>query len=166
MTIRVVVADDHAVVRTGFSTMLRTQPDTEVVATAADGAEAVGICATEPVNVVLMDVRMPSLNGIEATPSITRRLIADVVRQRLRAVRVPETLTPLTPRETEIILLVAGGLSNAEIATRLTISEETVKTHVGRILVKLGLRDRTHAVIYAYEIGPVVPGPTRLPGSS
>ncbi|GIH07983.1 DNA-binding response regulator [Rhizocola hellebori] len=226
MTIRVLIADDHAVVRTGFSTMLRTQPDLEVVAVAADGVEAVAWCGRERVDVVLMDIRMPSLNGIEATrqltaqpsppkvimlttfdvdeyvydaliagasgfllkdvtaedliaavrvvaagdallaPSITRRLIADVVRQRPRAVRAQETLTPLTPRETEIMLLVAGGLSNAEIAGRLTISEETVKTHVGRILVKLGLRDRTQAVIYAYETGIVVPGPRRLPGSS
>ena len=111
-------------------------------------------------------VRVVAAGDALLAPSITRRLIADVVRHRPRAVRVPETRTPLTPRETETMLLVAGGLSNAEIAVRLTISEETVKTHIGRILVKLGLRDRTQAVIYAYETGLVVPGPTRLPGSS
>ncbi len=228
MAIRVVIADDHEVIRAGFGIMLRTQPDIEVVGEAADGAEAVRLCGREPVDVVLMDVRMPGLDGIEATrqitaagawprvimlttfdlddyvfdalgagasgfllkdvtadelagavrvvaagdallaPAVTKRLIAEVVRRRTSPAPRPSGVAaarpsgvaapPLTPRETDILLLVAEGLSNAEIAGRLTISEDTVKTHVSRILIKLDLRDRTQAVIHAYESGLVVPG--------
>ena len=216
-TIRVVVADDHEIVRAGFSMLLRNQPDIAVVGTAANGAEAVDVCRRERPDVALVDIRMPLLDGIEATrqltadpsgprviilttfdldeyvydalaagasgfllkdvaaedllsavrvvaageamlaPSVTRRLIAEVGRLRPSPVRSSADLDRLTARELEILSMVAGGLSNAEIAARLTISDETVKTHVSRILVKLGLRDRTQAVVYAYETGIVTP---------
>jgi DNA-binding NarL/FixJ family response regulator len=238
--ISVVVADDHEVVRAGFAALLGTQPDFAVLGTAANGAEAVTICRELRPDVVLMDVRMPGTDGIEATrqlagvaaggdaagmagagmacappkvlilttfdldeyvfdalragasgfllkdvtaerlfeavrvvaageallaPAVTRRLIAEFARLRPQAVAgVPGTasrpgaLTGLTPRETEVLRLVAEGLSNTEIAGRLVVTEETVKTHVSRILSKLGLRDRTQAVVVAYESGLVVPG--------
>ncbi|KRV46636.1 LuxR family transcriptional regulator [Wenjunlia vitaminophila] len=220
--VRIVVADDQQVVRAGFAALLDTQPDLTVVGTAADGAEAVRICARCDPDVVLMDVRMPTVDGIEATaritaaagdrdrprvlmlttfdldehvydalsagasgfllkdaaaeqlfdavrvvaagqallaPAVTRRLIDEFARLRPRA-RPTGTADPrsvLTPRETDVLRLVAEGLSNAEIAARLVVSEETVKTHVSRVLAKLGLRDRTQAVVSAYESGLVVP---------
>jgi len=216
-TIRVVVADDHEIVRAGFSMLLRNQPDIAVVGTAANGAEAVDVCRRERPDVALIDIRMPVLDGIEATrqlttdpsgprviilttfdldeyvydalaagasgfllkdvaaedllsavrvvaageamlaPSVTRRLIAEVARLRPPRAHRSDLVDRLTAREMEILSMVAGGLSNAEIAARLTISDETVKTHVSRILVKLGLRDRTQAVVYAYESGIVTP---------
>ena len=222
--IRIVVADDHEVVRAGFAALLDTQPDFSVLGTAADGAEAVSACRSLRPDVVLMDIRMPGTDGITATqqltaaenppkvlilttfdldeyvfdalragasgfllkdvtaerlfeavrvvaageallaPAITRRLISEFARLRPQAaggpaaaVR-PPALTALTPRETEVLRLVAEGLSNTEIAARLVVTEETVKTHVSRILAKLGLRDRTQAVVVAYESGLVVPG--------
>ena len=220
MTIGIVVADDHEVVRAGFAALLDTQPDFTVLGTACDGGEAVRVCRELRPDVVLMDVRMPSLDGIEATrqladadesgprvlilttfdldeyvfdalragasgfllkdvtaerlfdavrviaageallaPAVTRRLIGEFTRLR----PVPDALAPtamvtLTQRETEVLRLVAGGMSNPEIARRLVVTEETVKTHVSHILAKLGLRDRTQAVIAAYESGLVVPG--------
>jgi DNA-binding NarL/FixJ family response regulator len=215
--ITTLVADDHQVVREGFAALLGTQADMTVVASAADGAEAVALSAEHRPDVVLMDVRMPEMDGIEATrriaaaiedgprililttfdlddyvydalqagasgfllkdvpaetlfeavrviaggeallaPTITRRLIAEFARQRPRQVR-PEALSALTPRETEILGLVAEGLSNREIAERLVLSDETVKTHVSHVLRKLGLRDRAQAVVVAYETGLVVP---------
>lgn len=215
--IRALVADDQQVVREGFAALLGTQADMTVVASAADGAEAVALTAEHHPDVVLMDVRMPVMDGIEATrliaaadgdgprililttfdlddyvydalqagasgfllkdvpaetlfeavrviaggeallaPAITRRLIAEFARLRPRQVR-PDTLESLTPRETEILALVAEGLSNAEIASRLVLSDETVKTHVSHVLRKLGLRDRAQAVVLAYESGLVVP---------
>src|SRR5215468_834422 len=219
MTIRVVIADDHEVVRTGFATMLHTQPDICVVGQAATGSEAVAICRRELPDVVLMDIRMPGLDGIEATrqltatdqariimlttfdldeyvygalaagasgfllkdlvaddliaavrivaagdallaPSITRRLISELARLRPRpspSLR-KNSLPRLTPREIEVLRMMAEGQSNTEIAERLTISDETVKTHVSRILLKLELRDRVQAVVYAYETGLVTPG--------
>ncbi len=214
-TVRLVVADDQEVVRAGFAALLDTQPDLTVVGTAADGAAAVSVCRREKPDVVLMDVRMPAMDGIEATrritaagnpprvlmlttfdldehvydalvagasgfllkdvtaerlfdavrvvaageallaPSVTRRLIGEFARLRPR----PREPVPaaLTPRETEVLRLVAEGLSNTEIATRLVVAEETVKTHVSRVLRKLGLRDRAQAVVFAYESGLVVP---------
>jgi DNA-binding NarL/FixJ family response regulator len=219
--VRIVVADDHEVVRGGFAAMLGTQPDFTVVGTAADGAGAVRVCAEVNPDVVLMDVRMPGMDGIEATrqltasadrgprvlmlttfdldeyvfdalragasgfllkdvtaerlfdavrvvaageallaPAVTRRLISEFTRLRPveRASSRLAALSALTPRETEVLKLVAEGLSNPEIAARLVVTEETVKTHVSRMLSKLGLRDRTQAVVTAYESGLVVPG--------
>jgi DNA-binding NarL/FixJ family response regulator len=223
--VRIVVADDHQIVRSGFAALLGTQPDFTVVGTAEDGAEAVRVCQEALPDVVMMDVRMPGMDGIEATrqltgperdrprvlilttfdldeyvydalcagasgfllkdvaaeqlfhavrviaageallaPTVTRRLIREFARQRPQtdSSRVARLAT-LTPRETQVLGLVAEGLSNPEIAARFTVTEETVKTHVSRILAKLGLRDRTQAVITAYETGLVVPG-SREPG--
>jgi DNA-binding NarL/FixJ family response regulator len=220
MTIRIIVADDHEVVRAGFAALLDTQPDLAVLGTAGDGAEAVRICRERHPDVVLMDIRMPVMDGIEATrmltsaevgprvlilttfdldeyvydalrvgasgfllkdvtaerlfdavrviaagdallaPSVTRRLIGEFARQRPRFAGSQQSpaLVSLTPRETEVLRLIAEGLSNPEIAGRLVVTEETIKTHVSRILGKLGLRDRTQAVVAAYESGLVVPG--------
>ena len=225
--VRIVVADDHEVVRDGFAELLNTQPDFAVVATASDGAEAVQICRELRPDVVLMDVRMPGVDGIEATsrlaelgpdaprililttfdldeyvydalragasgfllkdgtaerlfdavrviaageallaPAITRRLIGEFAAQR-RPPSVPaDALRSLTPRETDVLRLVAEGLSNAEIAGRLFVTEETVKTHVSRVLNKLRLRDRTQAVVTAYECGLVVPRSSRATNSA
>ena len=226
--IRVVVADDHQVVRTGFAELLVTQPDFAVAGTARDGAEAVRVCRELRPDVVLMDVRMPGTDGIEATrqlaspagpgagpapgprvlilttfdldeyvydalragasgfllkdvtaerlfdavriiaageallaPTVTRRLIGQFAQLRPRAGNgdgPSPALAALTPRETQVLRLVAEGLSNPEIAARLVVTEETVKTHVSRMLSKLGLRDRTQAVVTAYESGLVIPG--------
>jgi DNA-binding NarL/FixJ family response regulator len=217
--IRTLVADDQEVVRAGFSALLDTQSDVAVVASAADGAEAVRLSNEHSPDVVLMDVRMPVLDGIEATrriceadgdlprililttfdldeyvydalqagasgfllkdvpaetlfeavrviaageallaPAVTRRLIAEFARLRPRPQAPPNGLDALTPRETEILGLVAEGLSNREIALRLVLSDETVKTHVSHVLHKLGLRDRAQAVVVAYESRLVVPG--------
>jgi DNA-binding NarL/FixJ family response regulator len=225
VTVRIVVADDHHVVPTGFAALLGTQPDFTVVGTACDGAEAVRVCRELSPDVVLMDVRMPGMDGIEATrllagtagegprvlilttfdldhyvydalcagasgfllkdataerlfdavrvvaageallaPAVTRRLISEFARLRPRPDAPPAAaLATLTPRETQVLRLVAAGLSNPEIAARLVVTEETVKTHVSRMLSKLGLRDRTQAVVTAYETGLVVPG-SRAPG--
>ena len=220
--IGIVVADDHEVVRAGFAALLDTQPDFAVLGTASDGAAAVLACRELKPDVVLMDVRMPGIDGIEATrqlasdsspprvlilttfdldeyvfdalragasgfllkdataerlfeavrvvaageallaPAVTRRLISEFARIRPPATTAPPgVLGTLTPRETEVLKLVAAGLSNPEIADRLVVTEETVKTHVSRILGKLGLRDRTQAVVAAYESGLVVPARER-----
>ncbi|HWB36081.1 MAG TPA: response regulator transcription factor [Rugosimonospora sp.] len=213
------MADDHEVVRSGFAGLLDTQPDFRVVGTAADGAEAVRLCARYQPDVVLMDIRMPGTDGIAATrqltaaagtpprvlilttfdpdeyvydairagasgfllkdvtaeqlfdavrviaageallaPTVTRRLITEFAALHRPDTPAPATLATLTPRETQVLRLVAEGLSNPEIAGRLSVTEETVKTHVSRVLAKLGLRDRTQAVVAAYETGLVVPG--------
>jgi DNA-binding NarL/FixJ family response regulator len=216
--VRIVVADDQQIVRDGFAALLDSQPDFTVVGTASDGEEATRVCRRLRPDVVLMDVRMPGTDGIEATrqlaaeadrprvlilttfdldeyvydalragasgfllkdvtaerlfdavriiaagdallaPNITRRLISEFAHQspRAAAATIPR-LDELTPRETEVLRLLAEGLSNPEIAARLVVTEETVKTHVSRVLRKLGLRDRTQAVITAYETGLVTP---------
>ncbi|MFF9085946.1 response regulator [Streptomyces sp. NPDC014991] len=217
-TIRVLIADDQQMVRQGFTVLLDTRPDIEVVGQAVDGRDAIARVAELTPDVVLMDIRMPELGGIEATrritadhpgirvlmlttfdldeyvyealragasgfllkdasadqlaeavrvvaagdallaPGITRRLIAEFSRMD-GSPRPPlrQRVGELTDRETEVLALIAQGLSNAEIAGRLVVAEQTVKTHVGRILVKLGLRDRTQAAVFAYESGLVRP---------
>jgi DNA-binding NarL/FixJ family response regulator len=228
--IRVLLADDQHLVRAGFRVILQTEDDITVVAEAADGAQAVDLVAQHQPDVVLMDVEMSTMDGLEATrrivasstqggpavlilttfdrddylfaalragasgfllkngtpeglieavrivargdallaPEITRRVIARFAvpapdtpqAQRTPGSALPSSrrLAGLTDREREVLVLLAGGDSNAEIATRLVLAETTVKTHVSRILTKLGLRDRTQAVVFAYEHGVVTPG--------
>ncbi|MFJ4898481.1 response regulator [Streptomyces sp. NPDC088727] len=219
MSIRVVIADDQMMVRQGFTVLLNAEPGIEVVGQAVDGLDAVAKVAELAPDVVLMDIRMPGVGGIEATrritepagstvkvlvlttfdldeyvyealragasgfllkdasaaelaeavrvvaagdallaPSITKRVIAEFSRVT-RTLRIPERgrAGDLTERETEVLALIAQGLSNAEIAVNLVVAEQTVKTHVGRILVKLGLRDRTQAAVFAYETGLIRP---------
>jgi DNA-binding NarL/FixJ family response regulator len=216
--IRVLIADDQALVRDGFAMILSAQPDLVVVGEAADGAEAVEKARALAPDVVVMDIRMPGMDGIAATaaicaetdarvlvlttfdldeyvysalragasgfllkdmrrdelveairvvaageallaPTVTRRLIADVVRRSPAPVASADArLASLTARETDTLRLVARGLSNAEIAAELHVTEHTVKTHVSSILSKLGLRDRVQAVVVAYESGLVQPG--------
>jgi DNA-binding NarL/FixJ family response regulator len=215
--IRVLVADDQALVRAGFRMILEAQPDIEVVGEAADGREAVEGAAVLRPDVVLMDVRMPRLDGIQATtelaraassarvlilttfhideyvyaalkagasgfllkdvdppdlvsavrgivdgnallaPAVTRRLIEEFV-SRPRAASLPPEMGLLTERERDVLHLLARGRSNAEIGRDLFLAEPTVKTHVTRVLRKLGLRDRVQAVVLAYETGVVQPG--------
>lgn len=219
MTIRVVVADDQELVRSGFAMILQAQPDIEVVAEAADGAQAVEAVRRHVPDVVLLDIRMPGMDGIEAAravcaetdckvvmlttfdqddyvyealhagasgfllkdvrrddlvhavrvvvagdsllaPSVARRLVADVTGRGVPpALPGPsEELGVLTARERETLVLLGRGLSNAEIAAELVVSEHTVKTHVSNVLSKLGLRDRIQAVICAYETGLITRG--------
>jgi DNA-binding NarL/FixJ family response regulator len=218
--IRVVIADDQSLVRAGFRLILATQPDMEVVAEARDGEDAVSAWRRFLPDVMLMDIRMPGLDGLEATrrilenggdgckvvmlttfdldeyvyaalragasgfllkdlspegliaavrlvhggdallaPSITRRLVERFARPATPAVS-HAALATLTARELEVLKLIARGLSNAEIADSLFLSEATVKTHVARILPKLGVRDRVQAVVFAYETGLVRTGDT------
>ncbi|MGW7380758.1 response regulator [Streptomyces sp. NPDC054794] len=218
-SIRVLIADDQQMVRQGFTVLLDTQPDIDVVGQAVDGLDAIAKVAELAPDVVLMDIRMPEMGGIEATrrlitdestvkvlvlttfdldeyvyealragasgfllkdasadqlaeavrvvaagdallaPGITRRLIAEFARlDGGHRAPLKQRVGDLTERETEVLALIAQGLSNAEIAERLVVAEQTVKTHVGRILVKLGLRDRTQAAVFAYESGLVRPG--------
>jgi DNA-binding NarL/FixJ family response regulator len=219
--LRLLVVDDQAVVRLGFTALLDSQDDMSVVGAAGDGQHAVRLAAQLKPDVVLMDIRMPVLGGIDATrvitsaesaprvlvlttfdlddyvydalragasgfllkdatpeeilhavrvvgggeallaPGVTRRLIAEFAA-RSRPVPSPE-LDRLTPREREVLLLVASGLTNAEIAQRLTLAGQTVKSHVSSLLFKLELRDRVQAVILAYESGLVVPGAENAP---
>jgi DNA-binding NarL/FixJ family response regulator len=217
--IRVLLADDQALVRGGFASILAGQPDMEVVGEAADGAEAVELALETRPDVVVMDIRMPRLDGIAATrllldrhassarvlvlttfnqeayvydalragasgfllksspprelagairtvaggdallaPEITRSMIEDYVSRPRPGAATPEVLSVLTPRELEVLGQIARGRSNTEIAAGLFLSEPTVKTHVTRILAKLGVRDRVHAVVLAYECGLVRPG--------
>ncbi|GAA0941885.1 response regulator transcription factor [Nonomuraea longicatena] len=217
--IRVLIADDQGMVRTGFTVFLSAQSDIEVVGEAADGRQAVERAAQLQPDVVLMDVRMPVMDGLQATrlitsrddisakvlilttfdlddyvyealragasgfllkdasavqlaeavrvvadgdallaPAVTRRLIHEFARLGEPRAPVTRRLGQLTERETEVLVLVARGLSNQEIAAKLVLSEQTVKTHVGRMLGKLGLRDRAQAIVHAYESGLVRPG--------
>jgi DNA-binding NarL/FixJ family response regulator len=227
--IRVMLVDDQALLRTGFRMVLQAQPDMEVVAEAGDGAEALEVLRATDVDVVLMDVRMPRMDGVEATrriceaegaprvlilttfdldeyafsalkagasgfmlkdvppgellaairavhsgdavvaPTTTRRLLdrfAPLLPSTAAAEPARRALKQLTGREREVLLLVAQGLSNGEIAERLVLSEATVKTHVGRILTKLGLRDRVQVVVLAYETGLVRAGNGGLAGGA
>ncbi|UOQ87913.1 response regulator transcription factor [Agromyces endophyticus] len=221
MTISVLIADDQAMVRAGFAAVLGAQPGIDVVGQAADGREAVTLAHELRPDVVVMDVRMPQLNGIEATlalqtsprssdyvpkvlmlttfdideyvydalragasgfllkdatpeelvaavrvvaageallaPSVTRRLIEDFARSGPPPKPTGNRLAALTERELEVLTLVGRGMSNSEIASALFIAEQTVKTHVSKILQKLGLRDRVHAVVLAYDTGLVTP---------
>ncbi len=217
--ISVLVVDDQALVRAGFRMILDAEPDLQVVGEAADGLEALAQAAVLRPDVVLMDIRMPNLDGVSAaarlgltpngprvvmlttfdlddyvydslragasgfllkdtppeqlveavrvvargdallSPSITRKLIEEVARQPAPAARRPE-LDLLTDREREVLTDMARGLSNTEIADHLVVGEATVKTHVGRVLMKLGVRDRVQAVVLAYECGVVTPGTT------
>jgi DNA-binding NarL/FixJ family response regulator len=216
--IRVLLADDQALVRGGFRSILETQPDLEVVGEAEDGYDAVRQSDSTRPDVVLMDIRMPRLDGIAATttilsrpsppkvlilttfdlddyvyealragasgfllksappreladairtvhsgdallaPQVTRRLIQDYVTRPRTTSSSSVGFERLTPRESEVMMLIARGLSNAEIGAELHLSEPTVKTHVTRVLSKLGVRDRVHAVVLAYESGLVQPG--------
>jgi len=215
--LRVVVADDQALVRTGFR-MILTEDGIEVVGEATNGAEAIDAVRRTRPDVVLMDIRMPEMDGLEATrriltgasseprvimlttfdldhyvyaalsagasgfllkdvtpehlvaavrmvrsgdallaPAITRRLVERFAGRRAETAKIHRDLSTLTPRELEVLRLLARGLSNAELAADLHLSEATVKTHVARILAKLGLRDRVQAVVVAYETGLVSP---------
>ncbi|MFI9588798.1 response regulator [Nonomuraea sp. NPDC052265] len=209
--IRVMLVDDQELLRAGFKMVLGAQPDIDVVAEAGDGEAALELLERVEVDVVLMDVRMPRMDGVEATrridgPKVLILTTFDLDEYALAAVKAgaagfllkdvppadlvnairqvhagdavvsPRTLrrlldrfaaqlpveelpaaTELTPREREVLLMVARGLSNMEIANRLEVAEATVKTHLGRVLAKLGLRDRAQVVVYAYEAGLVVP---------
>jgi DNA-binding NarL/FixJ family response regulator len=219
MTVRIVIADDQELVRAGFGMILDAQPDLEVVAEANDGVEAINAVRTHQPDVLLLDIRMPTMDGIEAArivcaqtgcrvlmlttfdldeyvyqalragasgfllkdvrrddlvhavrviaageamlaPSITRTLIAEFTSKTAdpRPASSTDRLGALTAREQETLKMISRGLSNAEIAKTMVVSEHTVKTHVSNVLSKLGLRDRVQAVIVAYETGLAVPG--------
>jgi DNA-binding NarL/FixJ family response regulator len=222
MSIRVLLVDDQALIRAGFRMILDAEEDMEVVGECADGTQAVDSVRRLKPDVVLMDIRMPEMDGIEATrqiaggeggsgprvlmlttfdldeyvydalragasgfllkdvpadqlidgirvvaqgdallaPSVTRRLIHEFSRGAVAQRSAPAELEELTPRELEVFKLIARGMSNAEIAAELVVSETTVKTHVARVLMKLGVRDRVQAVVLAYESGVVAPGAT------
>jgi DNA-binding NarL/FixJ family response regulator len=222
VSIRVLLVDDQALIRAGFRMILDAEEDMEVVGECADGTQAVDSVRRLKPDVVLMDIRMPEMDGIEATrliahregdgaprvlmlttfdldeyvydalragasgfllkdvpaeqlvagirvveggdallaPSVTKRLIHEFSRGAVAQQSAPAELDELTPREVEVFKLIARGLSNAEIAAELVVSETTVKTHVARVLMKLGVRDRVQAVVLAYESGVVAPGAT------
>ena len=216
MTIKVLLADDHQLVRTGFRVILEMEDDISVIGEAADGEQATELALRLRPDVVLMDVEMPRVDGLEATrriaaqggpsvlilttfdrddylfaalqagasgfllkngspealteavrviaggdallaPAVTRRVIAEFATPRPRNPEPGVRLDDLTPREHEVLVLLAGGATNAEIAAALHLGETTVKTHVSRVLMKLGARDRTQAVVLAYELGVVRP---------
>jgi DNA-binding NarL/FixJ family response regulator len=223
MSVRVLIADDQALVRAGFKMILEAEPEIEVIGEAEDGVEAVEMINRLKPDVALMDIRMPRLNGLEATrqvvnggggdtptrvlmlttfdlneyvyealragasgfllkdvpadqlingilvvargeallaPTITRRLIEEFAKNQPVERATPKEVEELTAREMEVFKLIARGMSNAEVAAELIVSETTVKTHVARILMKLHLRDRVQAVVYAYESGLIQPGAT------
>jgi RNA polymerase sigma factor (sigma-70 family) len=220
MSVRVLLVDDQALIRAGFRMILDAEEDIEVVGECADGTQAVDSARRLEPDVILMDIRMPEMDGIEATrriigregeaaqrvlmlttfdldeyvydalragasgfllkdvpaeqlvegirvvaqgeallaPSVTKRLIHEFARSSPARQEAPAAIEELTPRELEVFRLIARGMSNAEIAEELVVSETTVKTHVARVLMKLGLRDRVQAVVLAYESGVVAPG--------
>lgn len=223
MTIRVLLVDDHELVRTGFRTILESEPGIQVVGEAGDGAQAMALAPSLQPDVICMDVQMPGMDGLEATrriveardaragatlgvlvlttfdrddylfaaldagasgfllknaspeklleavqvvargdallaPDVTRRVIERATIAREESAAADPRLGDLTEREAEVLRLLARGLSNAEIAAELWLGEATVKTHVSKVLLKLGLRDRVHAVVFAYENGVAVPG--------
>jgi DNA-binding NarL/FixJ family response regulator len=218
MSVKVLLVDDQALVRAGFRMILDAEPDIEVIGEAADGVEAVDFVRLTTPDVVLMDVRMPNLDGIEAarrilalggetkvlmlttfdmdeyvyealragasgfllkdvppeqlvsailvvaqgeallSPSVTRRVIEEFTKRPPQRDGPPPEVADLTAREVEVLQLIARGLSNAEIAKELFVSETTVKTHVARVLMKCNLRDRVQAVVLAYESGLIRPG--------
>jgi DNA-binding NarL/FixJ family response regulator len=221
VSVRVLLVDDQALIRAGFRMILDAEEDMEVVGECADGTQAVDSARRLRPDVVLMDIRMPEMDGIEATrliagdsdggprilmlttfdldeyvydalragasgfllkdvpadqlvdgirvvargeallaPSVTKRLIQEFSRGAVAQRQAPAELEELTPRELEVFKLMARGMSNAEIAAELVVSETTVKTHVARVLMKLGVRDRVQAVVLAYESGVVAPGAT------
>jgi DNA-binding NarL/FixJ family response regulator len=222
MSVRVLIADDQALVRAGFKMILEAEPEIQVIGEAEDGVEAVEMIKRLKPDVALMDIRMPRLNGLEATrqivngggdsptrvlmlttfdlneyvyealragasgfllkdvpaeqliagiqvvargeallaPSITRRLIEEFAKNQPVERVAPKEVEELTTREMEVFKLISRGMSNAEVAAELIVSETTVKTHVARILMKLHLRDRVQAVVYAYESGLIQPGAT------
>ncbi len=222
MSIRVLLVDDQALIRAGFRMILDAEEDMDVVGECADGTQAVDSARRLAPDVVLMDIRMPEMDGIEATrliagdggdgaprvlmlttfdldeyvydalragasgfllkdvpaeqlvegirviahgdallaPSVTKRLIQEFSRSGAAQRSAPASLDDLTPRELEVFKLIARGMSNAEVAAELVVSETTVKTHVARVLMKLGVRDRVQAVVLAYESGVVAPGGT------
>ncbi|MGH8960832.1 MAG: response regulator [Jatrophihabitantaceae bacterium] len=220
MSVRVVVADDQRMVRAGFTRLLEMEPDLEVVGEAADGAQAVDLVTRVHPHVALLDIRMPTMDGIEATrrivdltdtrvvilttfdldeyvydalragasgfllkdsppeqvvaaihaaadgdaliaPSVTRRLLDEFVR-RPHPGAADQALAQLTDRERDVLQRLGRGLSNTEIAAELFLGEATIKTHIGNVLSKLGLRDRVQAVVYAYEHGLITPGSTSV----
>src|SRR3954471_12244443 len=223
MSVRVLIADDQALVRAGFKMILEAEPEIEVIGEAEDGVEAIEMIKELKPDVALMDIRMPRMNGLEATreivngggdtptrvlmlttfdlneyvydalragasgfllkdvppeqlvagvqvvargeallaPAITRRLIEEFARNTPAPTEPAPALDELTARELEVFKLLARGLSNAEVADTLVVSETTVKTHVARVLMKLGLRDRVQAVVFAYEHGIIQPGEER-----
>jgi DNA-binding NarL/FixJ family response regulator len=223
MTIRLVLADDEAMVRSGLRLILDAEPDIDVIAEADDGESALEATRRTRPDVLLMDIRMPGLDGIAAAerlseedtptrvlllttfdhddylfralragtsgfllksapaeelvrgirtvaagnaliaPAVTRRVIAAFAHRPAAPLAPPPELAELTPREHEVLVMLARGLTNAEIADELVVSDATIKTHVARILMKLGLRDRVQAVVYAYERGVVQPGGDERP---
>jgi DNA-binding NarL/FixJ family response regulator len=222
MSVRVLLVDDQALIRAGFRMILDAEEDIEVVGECADGTQAVDSARRLEPDVILMDIRMPEMDGIEATrrivgaagdkprrvlmlttfdldeyvydalragasgfllkdvpaeqlvegirvvaqgdallaPSVTKRLIHEFALSGRSQRQAPPAVDDLTPRELEVFTLIARGMSNAEIADDLVVSETTVKTHVARVLMKLGVRDRVQAVVLAYESGVVLPGET------
>lgn len=218
MTTRVVIVDDQAMLRTGLASIIDGEPDLEVVGMAANGVEGLEVVARKSPDVTLIDIRMPVMDGLEATrrltasdhpgrvlvlttfdvdeyvyaalragasgfllkdapaeelveairvvaqgeallsPSVTRKVVEEFARLPPRDLAPPPVVETLTPRERDVLIELARGRSNAEIAARLVVSETTVKTHIGHVLLKLGLRDRVQAVVFAYEAGVVRPG--------